>query len=299
MEDKYRLIREKNANILNRRYGEVIEHHPKVAQLLNEKEAYILSQKYAFASEERFTVYQHELHKKDQGIAEALAACGLPKDYLQPIFTCPACRDTGYIDGEDGRQPCHCRKQTAQPGITFDDVRLDVYESKPMDGFAKSPRENMEQILAACKAYTQSFPKLEKPNLLFFGNAGLGKTYLAKAIASAVEEKGYNTIRMNSYTLFQQFKEEQIHGVPLKEDVFHAALLIVDDFGTEPMYKNITIESFFALFNERLENSKPTIVITNLSYDEMKSRYGERLVSRLYDKHTTLRFCFYGKDLRL
>ena len=35
----------------------------------------------------------------------ALCACGLPSDYLQPVYRCAACRDTGYV-GEPVHEMC-------------------------------------------------------------------------------------------------------------------------------------------------------------------------------------------------
>jgi len=32
--------------------------------------------------------------------------------YLEPVYDCPDCKDTGYIDSEDGlRKKCHCFHQ--------------------------------------------------------------------------------------------------------------------------------------------------------------------------------------------
>ena len=39
--------------------------------------------------------------------AALLSTLGYPLDYFEPIYTCPDCHDTGYIDG----QKCHCFKQ--------------------------------------------------------------------------------------------------------------------------------------------------------------------------------------------
>lgn len=33
----------------------------------------------------------------------------LPGNYFEPVYECPDCKDTGYIDGK----PCHCFKQQA------------------------------------------------------------------------------------------------------------------------------------------------------------------------------------------
>ena len=39
--------------------------------------------------------------------AALLEATHYPIDYFEPVYTCPDCRDTGYING----QKCHCFKQ--------------------------------------------------------------------------------------------------------------------------------------------------------------------------------------------
>ena len=38
---------------------------------------------------------------------ELLIANGYPEDYLDPVYSCPECRDTGYV----GTQKCKCLKQ--------------------------------------------------------------------------------------------------------------------------------------------------------------------------------------------
>ena len=39
--------------------------------------------------------------------AQVLLDAGYPADYLEPVFVCPDCKDTGYI----GLEKCHCFKQ--------------------------------------------------------------------------------------------------------------------------------------------------------------------------------------------
>ena len=38
---------------------------------------------------------------------DLLAEHGFPADYFQPVYTCPDCQDTGFIQGRH----CHCFKQ--------------------------------------------------------------------------------------------------------------------------------------------------------------------------------------------
>ena len=36
-----------------------------------------------------------------------LKSAGFPEDYLEPVYDCPDCKDTGYI----GNKKCHCFKK--------------------------------------------------------------------------------------------------------------------------------------------------------------------------------------------
>ena len=78
-----------------------------------------------------------------------------------------------------------------------------------------------------------------------------------------------------------------------------AEVLVIDDLGTEPIMENITVEYLFLLLNERRANALPTLVATNLTLDELKARYSERISSRLLDRSTTQMLRFFGRDVRL
>jgi len=61
-------------------------------------------------------------------------------------------------------------------------------------------------------------------------------------------------------------------------------VLIIDDLGSESMFKNVTVEYFFHVINERRLANKTTVITSNLTVDEIGIRYGERTASRLFDK---------------
>ncbi len=58
-------------------------------------------------------------------------------------------------------------------------------------------------------------------------------------------------------------------------------MLVIDDLGTEQTYKNVTQEYLFAVLNERLTNGKKTFISTNLSLENLKDKYDNRIFSRL------------------
>ena len=71
-------------------------------------------------------------------------------------------------------------------------------------------------------------------------------------------------------------------------------LLILDDLGAEfesPFYT----ATLYSILNTRINNGKPFIVNTNCTFNELKERYGDRIVSRLF---SAKRLTFMGNDIR-
>ena len=76
-------------------------------------------------------------------------------------------------------------------------------------------------------------------------------------------------------------------------------LLLIDDLGTEPMMRNITVEYLFTLLNERIAAKRHTVIATNLSPVQLQERYGERVMSRILDRSRGVALKFVGRDVRL
>ena len=97
---------------------------------------------------------QKELQTLEGIRRSLLLKAGLPADYLDPIYTCPDCKDKGYL--EDGTR-CHCleRKLTAYlhrgshierqiATNNFGNFRMDIFSDIPYGEKNISPRQNME-----------------------------------------------------------------------------------------------------------------------------------------------------------
>ena len=72
-------------------------------------------------------------------------------------------------------------------------------------------------------------------------------------------------------------------------------MLILDDLGTEFTTQFVSA-SLFDIVNSRILNKKPTIINTNLDFEELKQRYTDRLVSRISGNYRMLEF--FGEDIR-
>ncbi len=73
---------------------------------------------------------------------------------------------------------------------------------------------------------------------------------------------------------------------------------MIDDLGSEPLLKNVTIEALYVLINERQNKGLSTILSTNLDMKEFAKRYTERIESRIDNPRTSLVIVLKGRDIR-
>ncbi len=219
-------------------------------------------------------------------------------------YDCPVCLDTGYVGGKI----CQCIKESAKANMIkalsenlpfensrFEDFDLKYYTDAEIDG--TSPKKRMTQLLKLCKEYTLHFDPVTADNLLFMGNAGLGKTHLSLAIVQEVLKQGFDVVYASAYNLFSQIESEHFgkHTNEKYESVINCDLLVIDDLGGE--FVSPYIQSvFYNITNTRLLSGKPTIINTNLSMLEIEERYTPRVSSRLVGGYKAKRFL--GSDIR-
>ena len=72
--------------------------------------------------------------------------------------------------------------------------------------------------------------------------------------------------------------------------------MILDDLGTEFLSQFVT-SMLYNIINTRLLEGRPTIISTNLTFQEISKRYTDRLASRLFGGYE--QFEFVGRDVRI
>lgn len=140
--------------------------------------------------------------------------------------------------------------------------------------------------LESCRDYAQNFDEALRQGrcLILCGGTGTGKTHLSCAIAnyiiqnkykSAVFMKVIKAVRMVKETYGRKEKSEQeaINFFVIPD------LLILDEVGVQ--FGSDTEEMIlFEILNERYENMKPTILISNKQPGELKEFVGPRVMDR-------------------
>lgn len=242
--------------------------------------------------------------------AVLLASAGLPADFMNMHYQCPECRDTGYIEGKK----CRCLKQAivdylfAQYPIrdqlakenfsTFSFAYFDDDRRDPASG--RTSLENMQEIYGKCKEFSDSFEP-GKRNLLFTGPAGAGKTFLSNCIADALIRQGFSVVYLPAGRLFDTladaaFDRRDVSAKDASSYILESDLLIIDDLGAEMNNSFINSQLFFCL-NERNIRKKSTLISTNLTLNQMRDNYTERVTSRLLEKYEI--YPFFNSDIRV
>ncbi len=241
-----------------------------------------------------------------------LLSHGFSANYLDPIFDCEKCHDTGFIEGK----PCDCLRPIVSNILynrselnkvlekeNFDTFNFDYYSEDFIDEVSgESALDNIEKVVDYCRYYIKHFND-SKDNLLFYGNAGTGKTFLVNCIVKELIDKSQSVIYLSAVQFFDLLadyafrrKESSVYRNISMNELLGCDLLVIDDLGSE-MKNTFTNSALFDCLNERLIHQKPTIISTNLSFRELQENYDERISSRVLGNFK--RFSIFGDDIRI
>jgi len=233
-----------------------------------------------------------------------LSKHGYPEDFLDPKYKCQICRDTGYT--EHGK--CRCFQQRIIDYVydqshirshlennNFSHISESFYQGEDLQYFIKAENAARQFVTDFDKIYT---------NLLIYGNVGVGKTFLSGCIAKELLDVGHTVLYLGAEKLNEVFGKKignknmvlNDSNLPNPEDLLSCDLLIIDDLGTESI-NSFTISNLFSLLNERILRQKHVIITTNLSLNNIRDIYSERISSRLFSEYKLLKIT--GPDIRI
>jgi DNA replication protein DnaC len=312
---KYEARQQENAREEERRLKEASGLCPEIGRLAAaRRDALFSTMRSALASGKQSASVNRlaeNMENYNRKIRELLKKSGLPEDYLQPVYQCKTCHDTGFV-GESVKKRCSCLSQeyfkemgkliglNERTPQTFDSFREEVYSQEVIPGANVSQRTFMSFLRDKCKKYAETFPDTATPDMLFMGTSGLGKTFLMQAIAHRVLERGFSALCVSAFKVVEMTRQSYFqNNAEESAPLYDVDLLLIDDLGSEPLMDNITIEQLYHVINERQNAGKHTILSTNLNSVQFQGRYTERISSRLLSSAGQCELiAFIGCDIR-
>lgn len=260
---------------------------------------------------EQVLVLKKEIENLKNNRKKIFEENNIPEDYLEIKYECSKCRDTGHL--EDGKR-CSCLNKQIINNLysmsnmvhmlskeNFNTFDINIFKNEIYKNEKLTPRQNMYYILEISEDFCSNFNGTNM-NLLLYGSTGLGKTFMCNCIANYLLSKEVSVLYQTAFSLFEIIENHKFNKLNETEEnrinynmIFDCDLLIIDDLGTE-VGNSFTNAELFNIINERLITNKKIIISTNLSLEQLRDTYSERITSRVFNNFVPLKF--YGQDLR-
>jgi len=274
-------------------------------------------------NKEEINRLKEELDKLKKCKSDLLSQNSIDEKGLLIKYFCEKCNDSGFIVNGVSSVRCSCYRTLiienlyknftldSNKKMTFDKFNFNYYPNlinEDRYGENISPREKMKKNYDICYNFAQNFNDPLNKNILIYGAAGVGKTFMCGCIANLLLDKGIPVLYLSSADMFNIITASQTSMIGKtgnsaeKYDIYDlidSELLIIDDLGTESLTESRLCE-FLEILNKKKEinQRRPChiIITTNLSPREIFKRYSERIGSRITSEYVWCKFI--GEDIR-
>lgn len=153
------------------------------------------------------------------------------------------------------------------------------------NGFRNYIVENNGQQNAKqqCTSFTKDFNEGMNRNLIMVGRTGTGKTHLACAVARNVLQSRKYARYITSEDMGNEIANAWKKADDNESNAIHRFteydLLILDEYGLHDRYEN-RLQLVHKVLYARYDQAKPTMLISNMTIEELQKDLGDRLWSR-------------------
>lgn len=306
---RYEQTRDANRRLLDKRREVVYDRIPAYRELEDSVGSFSLAKTRCLldGDDTALSALHNHVAEIERQKKALLTAAGLPEDYLEPVYNCADCKDSGYIYTDDfRREKCHCLRQQeisilyAQSNIQ-DIISRENFSTLTCEYYQGEDLERFQRAVKICRNFVQYFAQ-DYQNLFLYGTVGTGKSFLSGCIAQELLTEGHSVIYFSSAGLFDTLaryhfdtkEKETLYN--FCEDLYNCELVIIDDLGTE-VINSFVASQLFSCLNERHLRRKATIISTNFSLGELQDRYSDRVFSRIASNYTLCKLT--GPDIRM
>ncbi|AMP20789.1 hypothetical protein AZF37_06010 [endosymbiont 'TC1' of Trimyema compressum] len=214
----------------------------------------------------------------------------------EKTYVCEKCKDTGYSVVDGKAFPCTCdsyKREVRLPkkldGVSLDDFKIKYYPNKVIDATVSGEtyEDKAAKVLVACESFVVEIMEGKKnlKGLFITGPVGSGKTFISACIYNELKNQGRDVVFYVVPELLGKSKEAMFDDSRkdnFMDGVKNASVLILDDLGAHN-YTAWTTNQLYLLLNYRLNHMLPTVITTNLDFNDIEMYLDERIASRILE----------------
>lgn len=230
---------------------------------------------------------QEDEYRNESDMLIYCSKCNTPKQkrFAKPLFNG---MDTVPI-------PCLCRSKEIEEECkqeelrkhyqTVDRLRSQGIRDKKILEWSFSNDSTDNKQIEIAKRYVDNFEQIKADNvgMLFWGNVGVGKSFVAGCIANALIDKEISVCMTNFGIILADMMNLNIDKNEYIQSLNRYSLLIIDDFGME-RDTPFALEQIYNVIDSRYTACKPLIVTTNLTLAELQNKDLQTDYRRIYDR---------------
>jgi DNA replication protein DnaC len=166
-----------------------------------------------------------------------------------------------------------------------------------LDSFS-DPFQGYEKLFYPYLASLDSTVMDKGYSFVFYGFNGSGKTHTALTILQRAVEVGLSGYYLDFKDLVNFYNKSEFSreydSESLYKFILNCDLLVADEIGKESKVSDNVIGVFEQLIKKRQASRKPTILVTNIIFQDekggFKNRYGSSIWNALYDNYRIIAF---------
>ncbi len=160
----------------------------------------------------------------------------------------------------------------------------------------KAEHKGQAEALRFCRHYVKTFGNEQDPKsirgsgrcMVLLGKPGTGKTHLGAGMANdLMRSTSHSAVYRTVGSILQAIRatydrSSEATEASILASLIEPSLLVLDEVGvSKEQPSDFELTTLFAIINGRYEQVKPTVVISNLSPEQLPVAMGERCVDRL------------------
>ncbi|MFT8234696.1 ATP-binding protein [Pseudomonas guariconensis] len=160
----------------------------------------------------------------------------------------------------------------------------------------KAEHKGQAEALRFCRHYVKTFGNEQDPKsirgsgrcMVLLGKPGTGKTHLGAGMANdLMRNTSHSAVYRTVGSVLQAIRatydrSSEATEASILASLIEPSLLVLDEVGvSKEQPSDFELTTLFAIINGRYEQVKPTVVISNLSPEQLPVAMGERCVDRL------------------